>query len=158
MSKISDIIDTMRTAISSVLTDHKELLNPYDPADADDLTLEKGWALAIRPGALASNREIGCRYSMIQNAEVVISRIVFAGSIITPTAIAERVSKEKSLLEDRHLVVQSFETNTQINSNGDIARCKFISDSGIEFVRVDETNVIMLRLNFEVEYFDELNS
>lgn len=155
-TKISTLIDSMRSIVDAALPDHLEVLNPYFPEESDDLTLKQCWGLAVR-GGLNSHREQNCRYSMVQNIELVIARTAFNGHIRTATSIQERVEVEKLLMEDRHLVVSSFENNPQINSS-DIARCEFLNDGGIEFVRIDETNLLMIKMNFEVEYFESLNS
>ena len=155
-TKISTLIDSMRSIIDTALPDHLEVINPYFPEESDDLTLKKCWGLALRSG-VNSNREQNCRYSMVQNIELLIARTAFSGHIRTATAIQERIDVEKLLMEDRHLVVSNFENSPQINSN-DIARCEFLNDGGIEFVRIDESDILMIKMNFEVEYFESLTS
>lgn len=155
-TKISTIMDNVRSAISSALPSHNEMVDPYEVDLTDELTLQNSWGIAYRSANLSSGSVINCEYTVDQNIEVVLTRVMSTGQLQISDAINERISTEKDLYEDRHTIIKTFETSADLNA-GDLAICLYQGDSGIEFVFNDKTYIIMLRLNFLIKYAQNIN-
>lgn len=152
-TNISTIMDNLRSVVAGALPSHNEMLDPYEVDLTDELTLVNSWGIAYRSSNYSISGPIGCGYGIDQNVEIVLTRVMSTGHLQLYDAISERVSTEKDLYEDRHLVIKAIEKNATIN-DGDLAICTYQGDSGIEFVFNDKTYAIMLRLNFLIKYGD----
>ena len=150
MSTISTAYDEIVSEISGVLTEHSEMTNPYDPAGEDDLGLDKSFGVQFGSGV---NTEllIGCNMTFRRQFDVIITRKLF----VTHRSLAQRKSTEKSLLEDHFLVVQALEQNLTLTSN--VNSVKYISDTGIRFIRGETHSYIMVGITLEAEYFEVLS-
>ena len=153
MSNISTAYDAIRSAIGTILPDHTELSNPYFVERESDLNFNKAWGLAFGD-ATNSNRNISCRLSVQRDFIFVITRKIFKTS---HRAIDTRIAEEKLLFEDQFLVIQALEKSPVINaSSSGIAKIAYVQDGGLEFVRSDQTNLIMIQTIMNLEYFEDL--
>lgn len=150
MSKITTIIDNIRTRVGTVLTDHKKLCNNRNIDDNDILFLSKGYAVAVGPGN-NSNRLLSCNLSIQRTAIVTITRAHFGVDLDTTV----RDSLEKSLLEDQFLLIKDLEKDPDLE--GILARISYGGDNGIEEVFVDEGHFLMVQTNFDFEYLESLS-
>lgn len=158
MTSISKAYDALIAQIEITLPSHIELINPYRPELNDFLTYDAAWGLGFLDGQ-NSNREIGCNYTIRRNFSLILTRKIFKGDLSrSVNSVTERRNSEKQLFEDLHLIVKDIENSATLNQGADseIAWCRFISDSGLEFIDGDKNNLVMLRAIFEIEYFEPL--
>lgn len=160
MSAISTAYDALVAQIVSLFPNHIELVNPYIPEANDDLTSDAAFGVGFTEGE-NTQREFGCNYTVRRNFIVTLTRKIYRGDQNrTATSITERRDTEKQIFEDLHLLIKAVETNVVLNAQGanDIAWCLYRADSGLEFLRVENVNLIMVRAIFEIEYFERLNN
>ena len=156
MSNISQAYDDIISVIESVLPNHKALINPYRPELNDDLTFEKGWGLTFGSG-INTNLQLGCRLSIDRTFGLVLTRKVFAGQLQRSiNAVTVSRDTEKSLLEDHCLVLKEFETNPTITDSQVITKLVYQGDAGLEFVRTERTDLLILTSQLTLTYFEEL--
>lgn len=150
MSNVSSIYDRLRTVMSTALPTHIELANPY-VIDADaDLNFEKGYAIGFAD-AINSNRFVGCKMSVTRDFVITITRQLFT----TDRDIESRITTEKDLLEDHFTVIKEFENNPNLEDSS-IVKAIFVQDGGLEFIRVERTDLLMIQSVFNIEYFEDL--
>lgn len=157
MSKISECYEELRTLVGTVFPNHVELVNPYQIELNDDITFEKAYGIAFAEG-FNTNREIGCSLTIQRNFIFTLTRKIFAGPMRTAEALSERREKEKQLFEDQFDIIKKFEQDTFVNNYVNIALVRYESDSGIEFIRAGQFDLVMLRSIFVLEYFQEVNT
>ncbi len=156
MSAISTAYDNLLTVIAAQYPNHMELINPYFPELNDDLTYDAAWGMALSEGT-NTNRVVGCQMSMKRAFLVTLTRKIFAGSLNrTSGTISERRQTEKQLLEDQILLIKNFETNPLTSDSNPIIGTIFQTDGGLEFIRTERSDLIMLKSIFEIEYFETL--
>lgn len=157
MSSISDAYDALVAQLEATFPNHVELVDPYFPEDNDDLTSDAAWGVSFVDGE-NTEREIGCNYTFRRLFTVTLTRKIMKGDLSrnTPSA-TERRDTEKQIFEDLHLLIKAVETNVTLNVPP-IAWCVYRSDAGLERLRPENRNLIMVRAIFEVEYFERLNN
>lgn len=157
---ISNAYDTLVAEVSAVFPDHVELINPYFPEENDDLTYDAAYGIAFIDGE-NTQREFGCNYTVRRNFTVTLTRKIFKGDLSRNTSsVQERRDAEKQLFEDLHLLIKSVENSVTLNagSGNSIGWCLYRADSGLEFIKTDAFNLIMVRAIFEIEYFESLQN
>lgn len=159
MSAISQAYDAISTLLTTTLpaaSGWYELINPYVPEENDDLTYEKAWGLAFGVGN-NTKRVIGCEMSIQRVFTVTLCRKTFAGTLNRkPEQLTARKTAEKALFEDLKLVVNELEKNVTVNNSVPIIKTVYLADSGLEFIRNDSHNLLMIRAEFQTEYFESL--
>lgn len=156
MSAISSAYDNLLTVVQAALPSHKELINPYVPEMNDELTYESAWGVAFQEG-LNTNRVVGCEISIRRTMLVTICRKIFAGTLNrTSDSITRRRTAEKALFEDLYQVINDLEHSPTTNNSNPIIKTVYQADSGLEFVRTERHDLIMVRASFELEYFEHL--
>lgn len=156
MSAISEAYDDFIGLMAATLPNHSELINPYAPEMNDDLTYEAAWGLAVAEGE-NTNRVVGCEVSIERRWLVTLSRKIKAGTLNrNATTVSARRTAEKNLFEDLDLVIGAFEKHPTVNSSTPIVKTVYESDSGLEFVRTERHDLIMVRAVFRTEYFKAL--
>jgi len=157
MSNISTAYDEIRDLLIATLPNHKELINPYVVELNDEITLTKAFGLAFGEG-LNTELQLACRLSISRNMRIILTKKIFAGNLMR-SADGSKVRRdtEKELFEDQYLVIKALEESPTITDSGVITDCKFTSDNGLEFVRIDKIDHIMLTSTFELKYFENLN-
>ena len=149
MSKITTIIDNIRTRVATILPTHKELPNNRTIGENDTLFLSKGRAVSIGPGA-NTNRLVGCKLSIQRIVTVTITRAHFG--VDRDTTV--RNNLEKNLLEDQFLIIQDLEKDPDVD--GVTARMVYSSDNGIEEVFGEQGHFLMIQTIFDFEYLEDL--
>ena len=156
MSNISTAYDDISTVIGGLLPNHNQLINPYVPDLNDDLTYEKAWGLAFAEG-LNTNLQLGCRLSVERTLRLILTRKIFAGQLQRGSdAVVIRRDAEKQLFEDQYLVIKELETNPTITDSQVITKLVWQGDAGLEFVRTERTDIIILTNQLVLTYFEEI--
>lgn len=150
MSKITTLYDAMVTQAGTTLSGHLRLGNAYKPDENPDLRLKKGWGLTIGP-AVNSNRLLTGHISIQRRMNVVITRQYMA---IDDDA-ANKAVTEKLLCEDMLSLIEALNENRTLG--GVVMDTRYISDDGIEYVSTTTDRFLMIRTEFEVEYFEPIN-
>lgn len=157
MSNISTAYDEIRDLLIATLPNHKEIINPYLPELNDDITTEKSFGLAFGEG-LNTELQLACRMSIDRSMRVILTRKIFGGNLMRSTDGSKvRRDAEKNLFEDQYLIIKALEESPTITDSGAITKCVYQSDNGLEFVRIDRIDLIMLTSTFTLTYFEELN-
>ncbi len=149
MSKISTIVDNIRTRVGTVLSDHKQLFNNRIIEENDTLFLSKGYAVGLGPGT-NSNRLLSCKLSVLRTATITITRAHFGVDM----DVDVRNTLEKDLLEDQYLIINDLEKDPDLESV--VASIKYQSDNGIEEVFTAQGHFLMVQSIYEFEYFEDL--
>lgn len=151
MSSISNIYDALETEITSTLASHTELLNPYNPVDDSNLNLTAAYGIVVADGGNSRfEQNTGGAEQRQRTFEVILSRRKFA----TKSDTAERKSTEKQLLEDWTLLCDAIAQNRTLN--GECIFCDYQNDGGIEFLRSNRVDILIIRTVFSVEYEEEV--
>lgn len=154
MSQISTIYDNFNALVLAQLPNHSLLINPYDPGLNDDLTFEKAWGLAVGP-AVKPEIELDCRLSIDRSFILTITRKLRVGDLQRNSdAVSSRRTTEKNLFEDQYLIIKKIDQDVTLT--GACVNCKMESDDGLQFVRTDRVDLIMIRTLFTVRYFENI--
>ncbi len=156
MSNISLAYDQIVTVVQAKFPTHKELANPYVPEQNDDLSYEKAWGVSVE-GGINTRRQLGCAFTISRDLIITLTRKVYLGDLQrSNTASEKRRTKEKDLLEDQYQLIKEVETNVALGASTPITRIEYESDSGIEFIRSGQSDLIMIRSLFSMEYFENI--
>lgn len=148
MSYISTAYDAIEVAIETALPNHKELTNPYLPDENSDLLYDAAWGLAFSDG-INLNANLSCKISIDRSFVVILTRKLAN----LRNDVANRKTTEKLLFEDLKNVIYATEFNPSLSSDA-ITSVNYVNDGGLEFVRTDRNDLIMIRANFSLVYFE----
>lgn len=152
MSTISEIYDALHSMISSTLSTHKKLFDPYQLEENPEHALTQGYGLAI--GGAQNNEDLlSGQISLSRDMSVILTRRLSAYQ----TDAAQKGVAEKQLLEDLRLIIRATEMNPSLNgfiANSSLVSTTFIGDEGIS--QIAETSFIQLIANFRIKYFEQL--
>ena len=153
--------DALVAQIVSVFPEHVELINPYKPEDNDDLTMKGAWGTCTLDGTPRKG-EAGCTISISRDVQLVLCRRVLKGDMNrSAVAAAARRTAEKELIEDFETLLIAIENNIALQNTGDaenkISSFIYEQDNGLEFIRPESNNFIMLRAVFSMAYDRSLN-
>ena len=127
---------------------YTRLGNPYDLSKNPSIALDKAWGLAI--GSTSNSNRILCDFvTLKRNYAVILTRSLDA----TEHDDDQRDDAVKELLEDARNIVVDFERRVRLETTS--LNCTFQSDNGLEFVDVNDSSIVVIKLQFEVESFDE---
>ena len=149
MSKISQIHDALLARLSSVLPSYRQLTNPYDLEDNNELYLTKGYGVAVAPGN-RTDRMISCQRSWLRTFNVVLTNQITS----TDHNITANTAIQKSLLEDHFQVFSDLEKETTLSAL--TLRSQVESDGGIEFLDIETARFFIMQLNISCEYVEDL--
>ena len=156
MSNISTAKADIIAVISGVLPTHYQLINPYQPELNDDLTFEKAWGLAYAEGE-NTELQLACRMSVRRSLNLVLTRKMFSGQLMRSVdAVAVRSDAEDALFEDQYAVLKELETNPTITDSQVITSLVWNNDTGLQFVRTERTDLLILTTTLVLNYFEEL--
>lgn len=156
MSNISLVYQDLIDLTIATYPTHKELINAYIPELNDDLTMEAAWGLALAPG-LNSKLYASCQLSIERDFMLTLTRKIMAGGLNRSSGtISTRRAAEKALLEDQYLMINNAEKNSGLPAVTKITNFTYETDGGIEFVRTEEVNLIMIKTIFKVKYEEVL--
>ena len=147
MSVISTIHDTLITKVSSVLSsDYKQLPNPYELGENNELYLTKGFGLAVGAGS-RTDRLINCKASWQREFSLTLVNQITT----TDHDLDKRQDIAKSLLEDHFLVFIELEKDTSLS--GLVIDSKIESDSGLQFIS-EINRYYFIDMSLTVEYLE----
>lgn len=149
MSNITIIYDGMITLIGSKLTGYSRLADAYNVESNDILRIVKGYSLGLGSG---SNTE---RY--ISDGILTTDRLftLTLTNLLTANE-ADPIAKaiiEKSILEDCYKVWKQLQITNYL-STVQVANCKYIEDTGVEYTFGDNHKAISVISTLSVEYFE----
>lgn len=156
MTKETEIFDYFRDLLTQNLTSYERLSNAYIIEENDDLTKEKGWAVAYGP-ARNTNLDLTKGNTVARDFAIVLVQQILT-SQHNDTIIEET---EKAILTDRKTIKAIIDADPYINpaTVGGSPDCiadysNFISDDGLEFLIAGEDGQKYYRLTstFEVGY------
>lgn len=147
MSNFSSLYDAIVTRVTAVLTSHTRLPNAYKIDENTELLLRQGWALAMT-GATNTRRELSCRVSIRRDFVISVTRKFYA----IESNVDNKVSVEKSLVEDMILLIQDLCSNSALP--GAFGVVTYESDAGINYVYSGKDQFLVLPITFSVEHFE----
>ena len=145
MSTISTLHDAVINRVSTTLSGHLRLSNPYQLEQNPDRYLEQGYGVAFG-GGINSDRQVACKLSMQREIVISITRRYLGQE----TDVTSKATLDKQLYEDQLLVIKDLYDNITE------APIKFVSDGGTEFIVSDKSNYLALRSTFQIEYFESI--
>ncbi len=148
MSKISDIYDQLETKVTAALPTHKELSNPYFPETTADLGYEKAYGIGFGAGSNDEERDEVKSESKSQDFLLSLTRRIFARKKDTDS----RKSAEKGLMEDQRVITDLIAKDKFLGDCKLILKALYITHDGIESVRVDRQDIIIVRSLIRIQY------
>lgn len=152
MGKISDIHDLIDTTITTALPTHKEMSDPYFPETEADLTYESAYGLAVSAG---TNQVLNPNSGAVTNQRdyiISLTKRVFA----TRRDSSAKKTAVKALLEDRETFVNKIEEDEHLGRPDLIIKAEWVSDDGIEFVRLNRNDILIVRILLQVDYHNDV--
>ena len=146
-TKFGDVYDALRSKISSTLTTHTELNNPYFLEDDADIMFDRAWALSIGPST-NTNRNICPLVTVGRDFVLTLTERYFAPS----RDITARVTAEKTMFNYQLDILKEFADYTTT----DIIKVEYISDNGLEFLEGDRFGFLVLQTLINVEYYENV--
>lgn len=151
MSAITDIVTALNTQIQTLLPTYARIPNPYAIDRNSALLLRSGYGIGIGPGT-NTNRIIPNSVSTDRTFDIVLLSQIEA----LPNDVTNIDLEEKEILEAQYSLIQYFEANPTLGSLQNVINSRYISDSGIEFVSVEEQRFHQLTLTVGVEYLETI--
>jgi len=150
MSQISTAYDNFLARVAAVLTSGngwKQVPNAYAIEKNPEPYLNQGYAVGF--GA-------GTNTKRLQSRTVSVAREFFVTICRVNDNLEDEVTgiqtAEKALLEDLKLLIADMETNQTLNA-GEIL-CSYVGDGGIESVDGETREILSIKANFLIEYFE----
>jgi|GEM_PF-5438258 len=154
MTRITTIYDALHAHCVTTFPNHTELVNPYFPELNDDITFSSAWGLTILP--MENGLEyLDCYTSLVRTFNLSLTKKIYSGPIRSGASIQHRKLKEKELLEEQFLFIKSIESNVTLDGNSEINKILIQSDSGLEFLRSERVDLILINTIFSVQYFEK---
>lgn len=152
MSKISTVIDTIRTAIPALsgFSSKTEIPNPYSLVDNNSNLLKDGWGLAV--GSATADFNEFCKFFEEREFSIILTRQVFS----LANCADQPVTAAKSLLEDMILIKKDLLNIDQLGIPTSIARINLGSSSGIESVNGDKFNYFTISTSFLITISEDI--
>lgn len=150
-TNISTIFDAMDTLISTELTDYARIPNAYDMESNANLFVLKGYAIGLG-AATNTERQLSCQLSLNRTFNILLTNQVTANY----TDFDAFNDVAKTLFEDQYKIIKAIEKSPTINSGQVFA--KFVGDGGLEFLVAGQAKYFMVEMQFDCEYFENLNS
>lgn len=148
MSNITTIYNSLISMMTTVFPNKMRLSDAQISENNDEMALADGWSLYIGAGT-NTNRTFDCNYSLSRDVSITLTKAFYGGhkatTILDTTSIA--------LLEELHTLID-YNLNNQIA--GTNIAFNFIGDNGLERVFGESKTFIMIKANFQVEYFENV--
>ena len=146
-TKFTTVYDSLRTVITTVLTTHRELNNPYILTEDADIMYDKAWTLAI--GGAQNTQRSQCPYLTIGRD----FNLILAQKYSAPHRdITSRLTAEKAILNYQLDALKALENYTSV----DILKISYQNDNGIEFLGGDRIGYLVLQTLINVEYLEQI--
>lgn len=136
--------------LASLFTEANGYFRIADAVSVEDnpvTQLDQGYGLAIGSGANTNRMQCG-----IITINRVFTVVLTRARDATDGDDQSRDTNLKSLLDDMRTVIASFEREIRL-VDGEV-NCKYVSDTGIESLSIDDETIWVTRINFEAETFD----
>ena len=131
--------------MSTNLSDHFRLNDPYNIEENPEQYLRKGWGIQVDDG-VDTNRCISPEYYLGRTFTLVIVR----ESLAKDSDPARRETSKLDLLEDLHILIAAAVTENTLYQSA--VNFKYISDGGLQEVFVNDKPYNFIEANFLVEY------
>jgi len=145
MSNITTVFNNLVTFMSTNLSDHFRLNDPYNIEENPEQYLRKGWGIQVDDG-VDTNRCISPEYYLGRTFTLVIVR----ESLAKDSDPARRETSKLDLLEDLHILIAAAVTENTLYQSA--VNFKYISDGGLQEVFVNDKPYNFIEANFLVEY------
>lgn len=145
MSNITTVFNNLVTFMSTNLSDHFRLNDPYNIEENPEQYLRKGWGIQVDDG-VDTNRCISPEYYLGRTFTLVVVR----ESLAKDSDPARRESSKLDLLEDLHILIAAAVTENTLYESA--VNFKYISDGGLQEVFVNDKPYNFIEANFLVEY------
>lgn len=145
MSNITTVFNNLVTFMSTELSDHFRLNDPYNIEENPEQFLRKGWGIQVDDG-VDTNRCISPEYYLGRTFTLVVVR----ESLAKDSDPARRETSKLDLLEDLHILIAAAVTENTLYESA--VNFKYISDGGLQEVFVNDKPYNFIEANFLVEY------
>lgn len=145
MSNITTVFNNLVTFMSTNLSDHFRLNDPYNIEENPEQYLRKGWGIQVDDG-VDTNRCISPEYYLGRTFTLVVVR----ESLAKDSDPARRETSKLDLLEDLHILIAAAVTENTLYQSA--VNFKYISDGGLQEVFVNDKPYNFIEANFLVEY------
>lgn len=145
MSQITTVFNNLVTFMGTELPNHFRLNDPYTIENNPEQLLRKGWGIQIDDG-VDTNRCISPEYYLGRTFTLVVVR----ESLAKDSDPARRETSKLDLLEDLHILIAAAVTENTLYQSA--VNFKYISDSGLQEVFVNDKPYNFIQANFLVEY------
>lgn len=151
MSKISIILDQLRALVKTTLPSRatRELKNPIDISANDLPSLDNGFGIDVSTGT-NTFRQVGCTKSISRVFNITLTNMQKS----IHTDIDSRYATEKVLLEDLYSLTKELEQNKPLGAY--YVKLNYISDSGIIHIDEGKKNFLMIQIQIEIEYMENI--
>ena len=150
MSKVSDVYDRILLLLETELPSYAQIPNAYDLGANANLFVQKGYAIGFGP-AINTEKFTDCNLSVNRTFSIVLTQQVTAN--ITDFDGVNAVAKQ--LFEDQYKIIKAIEKDPQLM---DTSVTKFTGDGGLEFLTAGQAKYFLIEMQFDSEYFENLNS
>lgn len=147
MTRLSMVHSFFLDRVAELLPEYKRLSNAYKPEENPSLLLKQGYGVMIGR-ASTSKKTHSPALSVTRTFSLVLTREYHAREDDSDA----KALTEKFLLEDAGVISADIEKNW--NMENSILRCRFLSDSGVEYVRTETDRFLKTVIDFEAEYFE----
>lgn len=150
MSKITDgfeaLVDRMEVLFPAA-SGWKRLPNPYKPEENNDRYLIQAYGLSLGP-ANNTRRLVNCQFSIERTIIITIAR-KYEG---LENDDLKKAATELQLFEDQFALIKDLETDVTVN--GEAMYCRYMGDSGLEYVKGTTDKFLMVRTEIAFEYLE----
>lgn len=150
MSVVSDIMEAIRSEISTAYTSKKELVNRVSLEQNPDFILADGFDVVV--GAGTNNNELRGRGSAVtRDISIILTKRVTDSDLQNNS----KHLAEKTLLDEMIAISSLVKTKESV-----VRKClniEFAGDSGISVLNADKIKFISTELNFTIWYVEIYN-
>ena len=145
MSNITTVFNNLVTFLETELPNHYRLNDPYTVENNPEQLCRKAWGIQIDDG-VDTNRCISPEYYLGRTFTLVLVR----ESLAKDSDPVRRETSRLDLLEDLHILIAGAVSENTLYQSA--VNFKYISDSGLQEVFVNEKPYNFIQANFLVEY------
>jgi hypothetical protein len=147
---ITDIITNLYALVSGSLTTYNELRDPYDIENNTELFLKNGFAIAVGDGTNEEAQSTSCHRWTRRNFTITLT------NKITTTRENKAAIKtlQKDLMEDQETIIQAIYDDSTLS--GKVVDCKYVSDTGIQYLDVEQIKYFRIDITIEVLYIKQV--
>lgn len=150
-TRISTVLDTLRTAIKTAFPTKTEIPNAYSLTDNDEMLLENGLGIAVRSGAESANQVFNYDIESRTIGIIFTKKIFRIESDVDPIKTVE-----KDLLEDQVTLRKLLLKNTQLSIDSSIFKVDYVGDTGPQFIFEGDFSFLSLEINFVIDIMEEI--